>query len=238
MSKMFYFEKDNLEGQFDSTRWLPHSGLSLADLEKRCAEIENSNSSKAIIKAKTFEMIANNARIAVYPDDIFQSHVMGGDIMPSQRRRWETAVREEYLSEEYAEIKKVWKECGAYCGHSDFGHTSPNSQLLLSVGLSGLLERVERASEREGLTEKQKDFYESCKIVLGGVMTAAKRLSAAIAPYNEANATALTNIADGAPKIYTRLCSFFCFISLCTNTWEEQECAHWGVLMSFCILFT
>jgi formate C-acetyltransferase len=82
----------------------------------------------------------------------------------------------------------------------DFGHTSPNSRLLLSVGFSGLLERVESAGSRDGLSEKQMDFYDSARTVLRACMSAARRLAEAAMLSCPENAAALYNIANGAPS--------------------------------------
>jgi formate C-acetyltransferase len=71
---------------------------------------------------------------------------------------------------------------------------------LLKIGVSGLKQRVVDAESRDGLSEKQKEFYLSCKIVITAMQTVAKRLAHAIMPYNEANAKALFNIANKAPQ--------------------------------------
>lgn len=88
-------------------------------------------------------------------------------------------------------MSRAWNEFGAYQSMSDFGHTSPNSRLLVKVGFAGLLEQVERAASRENLTEKQKEFYDSCKIVLKAILVFLNRLADAIEPYNKENAKAL-----------------------------------------------
>ena len=196
------FDKDRtfLEKEFTETDWIENSGLDSCLILKEVEDIEKQYSSKAIIKAKTFEFIANNAYIAVDKYNIFQDKLQGSSIMVKQRSKWQKQVIDEHLSDEARNIYEAWHDCGAYHAHSDFGHTSPNSELLLKIGLSGLLQRVIDAESRENLTDKQKDFYLSCKIVISAMQTVANRLADAIEPYNKDNAKALRNIAKDKPQ--------------------------------------
>ena len=146
-----------LDGQFSETKWIESSGLSLGELESGVAAIERSFDSKSIIKAKTFEAVLTKGRIAVCPFDIFQNHLLSGDIMEAQRKRWEDVVIERYLPKEAEEIHSAWTKFGAYNGMSDYGHTSPNSRLMLSEGFVGLIKRIERAEKSPELSEKHYD---------------------------------------------------------------------------------
>ena len=154
---------------------------------------------KNIIKAKTFEMILKNSRIAIDKDDIFQDKLFGRDMIASQRWTWEREVIIEKLSDMHSKVSAAY-ECGAFSAGSDFGHTSPNSQLLLDIGFTGLLNRINEYSQKTGLTQKQKDFYESCKICLEAILYFIKRLANEIEPYNKENSIALYNIANGKPQ--------------------------------------
>ena len=196
----FDSKRELLSGQFDMPNWILDSGLSRNELLQGVAKIEKSFKSKAIIKAKTLEFIANNARIAIDREDIFQDKIDGYGIMLEQRNRWENEVQNLYLKNETEENRTAWNEAGAYHGGSDFGHTSPNSRLLLSIGLSGLLNRIVKFSRAAGLSESQKEFYQSCEIAIKAISTVAKRLAAAVAPYNSEAAEALNNVADKAPR--------------------------------------
>jgi len=189
-----------LKDQFKSIPWIEESGLSVEVLEESIGILESSHESKAIIKAKTLLLIAEKGRIAIDPNDIFQDKLFGGNIIKAQRKRWETAVKEKFLRNETAEIRRAWKEFGAYTGNSDYGHTSPNSKLLLEEGLTGILKRVTEASEAPGISNRQAEYYESCKLALNAVITVANRLAKTIAPYNRENSIALSNIANGKPQ--------------------------------------
>lgn len=199
--RAFDKENRNLTVQFENIAWIKESGMDEIELNHTYDELMKKDKvfPKSILKAKTFELIATKSRIALDKDDIFQDKLFGGGLMLRQRDEWEHAIQEEFLSEEYKEICKAWDIFGAYRGQSDFGHTSPNSQLLVNVGFTGLLERVKNESQRAGLTQKQRDFYESCKIVLSSIIKFLNRLADAIYLYNEENGRALRNIANDAP---------------------------------------
>lgn len=221
--KLCFEEKiDSLTSQFSDTKWIEESGISEQELydEVRKLETEYKDCSKAIIKAKTFEMIVNKSRIAIDKDDIFQDKLLSAttiidqnnhwenfkgnlypvSIMGDQRNRWEKAVQDAFLSEKTQDMFHGWNTYGSHNALGDYGHTSPNTRRIIELGFTGLLERVEAASKKDGLSEKQKDFYESCRIVLNSYITIARRLAKAIEPYNKENSQALINISKGAPQ--------------------------------------
>ena len=206
MHTEFCSVRSRLEEQFRNTEWIAESGLATEDIEAAVTELEREPLSRKTIKAKTFELIAQKARIAVDRYDIFQDKLQGAGIMQRQRARWEREVKREYLSKETAETGRAWSEAGAYFCGPDYGHTSPNTRLMLSVGLPGLLDRVEAASKRSGLSGEQRDYYAACRTALTAVMTAAERLADAVEPFNAANSAALRNIACRRPEnIYEAL---------------------------------
>ena len=56
--EIFFDDKRSLlENQFCQTEWLENTGLSIDALKDGVKQIEKSNKSKALIKAKTFEYI-------------------------------------------------------------------------------------------------------------------------------------------------------------------------------------
>ena len=193
-----------LDCEFTSAHWI--DGQSEEELRKAIASLEEEFCSRSLCKARTLEYLAHHAPIAIDENDIFQDKLNGFRIMIDQRRAWAKEVKDRYFPEEAANMAQMWDVCGAYRGAGDFGHTSPNSRLLLEVGFSGLLEKIKHAASREDLNEEQKEYYLSCKIVLEAVMHVAKRLSTAVAPINIDNAKALESISSSAPtNIYEAL---------------------------------
>ena len=180
--------------------WIENSGLGDEALQSAIYEIEASSASFALKKAKSFAYILQNGQIGIHPEGIFQFSIKGRGILANQRWRWEEDIIKKYLAEETAEVRAGTNVYGTYRAHSDYGHTSPNSRLLVKIGFTGLLSRIEEKEAREGLTEKQREFYTSCRIVLTAMIAVSNRLADAIAPYNEKNAEALRSIAKGAPR--------------------------------------
>ena len=62
-----YFEghKETLSHQYENPNWIETSGVSLDVLMQDVEGIENAFQSKMIIKARTFDLIANKAQIAI-----------------------------------------------------------------------------------------------------------------------------------------------------------------------------
>ena len=198
MKTNFWADKDNIHSEFKNIDWIGDEDT-IARIEEEVREIEARESSRAIAKAKTFELLASRSRIAVDKYNIFQNKLESGSVMSSQRARW----REEVIRTHLADIDRenvIAGKCSAYFANEDFGHTSPNSNTMLKLGFTGLLSRIEEAEKTEGLTEKQKDFYESCRIVIKAMMTVAKRLSDAVRPYNDESAKALLSLTERAPE--------------------------------------
>ncbi len=199
--KVFDARNNQLTHQFEQIRWDEASGLEPEVLAEEIEALSRTqNRSRALLKAETFALILDKSRIALDVDDIFQDKLFGSNFMAKQRSEWEREIKQQYLPEETEEINYALNVCGAYWANGDYGHTSPNSRLLLEVGFPGLLQRISEAAQRENLTRKQKDFYASCRIVLEAIIRFIQRLADAIRPINAENSIALENIAKGAPQ--------------------------------------
>ena len=202
---MRVFDKNDtrLTKQFDNINWISESGVDEAELEALHNDLMKQDLPHAILKAKAFELILKNGKIAVTPEDIFQDKVFGsqkyGGALIKQRDTWECEIREKFLHEKFSRVSEA-QRTGAYNAQSDFGHTSPNSKLLLEVGFSGILERIKKHSQKENLTEKQKIFYQSSEIALSAIIDFVKRLASETEKYDTENGAALYNIAKGAPS--------------------------------------
>ena len=202
---MIQFEnvREKLASQYTDIRWIEESGLDEASLKagyhKLMASLEGAP--KPIIKARTFEYLVENGRIAIDAQDIFQDKLQHFGILEQQRNAWCNEVIEECFAEEADHIRKASiYEGGAYSGGVDFSHTSPNTRFLMKEGLVGVLRRVEEAAKREGLTEKERIFYEACIITWKAVLAFCKRLGDGVKPYNKENADALYAISERAPQ--------------------------------------
>lgn len=199
--KNFVKNFSGLCDQFENICWIEESGLCESELEAMVDTLTKNEEGlpKAIIKAKTFALIALRSRIAIDKCDIFQDKLFGRKMIARQRRIWEKEIIKTKLHSLHENVSQAY-ECGAYRAESDFGHTSPNSKLILDIGFTGLLDRINKYSDSDFLTQKQKEFYESCKICLQASLQFIRRLAEATEPYNTENSTALYNIANGRPS--------------------------------------
>lgn len=203
--KVFDKTNERLRNQFKNIQWIEESGVTPEELNILYDKIMKNEESlpKCILKARTFEMILKNSRIAIDEDDVFQDKIFGsekyGGFITKQRETWEKEIINDFLKDDHLKVKEAYST-GSYGAYSDFGHTSPNSKLLLEVGFCGLLERVNKHSTREHLTQKQQDFYTSCKITLEAIIHFVFRLAKETEKTNKENAVALYNIADNPPS--------------------------------------
>lgn len=192
--------RNEIRDQYKQINWLEGSGLAADALMTQLEEMEKQYPSATLFRAYGFSYIAGAARLAIDPKDLFQEKLDGVGLIKKFRIRREKALKAEKLPLEAEEVTKAWSTYGTFHATSDYSHTSPNSQLLLQLGFPGLADRVARLSQRQGLSEKQQEFYAACQIMLCAMCTAAQRLSQAVAPYNEKSSLALSHIAQGAPE--------------------------------------
>ena len=126
-----------------SPKWIMESGEDLEALKARIAQIESACPSGAMAKAKSFLELVTHARIALEPGSPFPYRMDGQGILATQRWRWEQRIVKERMPE-WKERIDASSSCAAYTAQSDFGHLSPNTRLLLSVGIDGLAERLKQ----------------------------------------------------------------------------------------------
>ena len=92
--KIYDKQNSNLRNQFSNIEWIADSGVSPEELEEMYNSIMQNNADlpKCLIKAKTFDMILRNSRIAVDTDDIFQDKLYGRYIIANQRWSWQSEI--------------------------------------------------------------------------------------------------------------------------------------------------
>ncbi len=210
MKQDFYAKRERLDKQFENVDWIADSGYPYEELKNGCekleAQLEQDGKSHAIIKAKTFEYILKNGQIAIDLEDMFSDKLNGRGIIDAQRNRWLQEVYQSHLHKDRADADIAIK-LGAYNTIPDFGHTSPNTAVLLELGFCGMIDRIQSAKSNLGeLTREQTDFYLSCDIVLNAMVSFTHRLASAVKDYDYERYTCLENIATGKPQnIYEAL---------------------------------
>ncbi len=198
---MFPKDKSSLDAQYQNIKWITESGESYAELEAAAARIaEDTALPKAIRKARIFEYLLTHGQLAVDAEDPFRSKLNAEGIMSIWRSQWEEAV----LSEKMPELVRERNTAGAACAYSantDFGHISPNTEALLSLGYPGMLARVR--TEKARVTKEHPEtatFYESCEITLSAVIRFLLRLAEAARKDGPAEGEGLGHLGVGAPQ--------------------------------------
>ena len=138
-------------------------------------------------KAKIFELICDKAELYINDRNAFQHKMAGEGILGELRSELENEVKNREIPQLCEKTERAWQVYGAYVGLSDYGHTSPNTRLLVRVGFRGLIEKIEAAESKDGLTQKARDLYSASKIMLHAMIKAAKRLSFAIKESDKEN---------------------------------------------------
>lgn len=174
----FEKNKELILNQYKDCNWNSGSGLTPDRLLIKCTEIYNQNKElpKEIIKARLFEFVLDNAQIEVASYNWFPGKINHGNILVNFRNNWKAEKEENELSLLMKENLYAQKRL-AYTGEVDFSHTCPDWNAIVKLGVTGLLARVEAASENEDLSEEQTNFYTSCIIVYKAVIRFIKRLS-------------------------------------------------------------
>ena len=196
----FWEIKQTLEKQYDNIQWCENSGLSkdelLPEAEKIYAKYENS--SMPLSHAKVLEYLLKNGRISIDNQGIFHEKVDARRIFP--HLVWQKAMKAYNINmpEIFAEKEKA-QESGAYTAYHDFGHISSDTRALLKLGFPGLLLRVQgERDKKQTLTQKQKDFYDSCEITLTSVMNFIDRLADAVKDEDVCNC--IRSLSKRAPQ--------------------------------------
>ncbi len=188
-----------LNKQYNEAEWID-GGLTKDELQNKVLEMtyEVKDISIAMIKAKTFKYILENAQIAIDNKDIFNDKINAEGIMNKQRYIWLREVYDSYFSDDLV-YKNHAYDLGAITAEADFGHTSL-SRDLIDYGYGGLLDRLHKhMSSNQNLAEEQKEFYESCEIVLNAIMGFILRLAEAVKQYDLDSYECLKQISRGKP---------------------------------------
>lgn len=192
------FNKEILANQFENPEWM--NGLLMDELTAEFEKIESQTDvPHGIKKAQVFEMLLTKAAVAIDKEDIFQDKLLHERIMNKHNSPHIREYINTHFPDETEERNRA-TAAGEYEAGFDFGHTSPNSMLLLEIGFTGLLERIRTYSKKSGLSAKQKEFYKAAEITLSAIPVFIKRLAKAIAPYNSEAEQCLVNISEKAPQ--------------------------------------
>ncbi len=110
------------------------------------------------IKRAVVEIILREAELTLSPDDRFLGALDCAGVCGKARellvKRYEPAALGAL-----PQTLRNGDRTGGYFGYYDFGHTCPDWQTVLTLGLVGLQKRAQTALTRRNLTERQREFY-------------------------------------------------------------------------------
>ena len=187
--------------EFDASTGLDDTEME-SGLEKLYSETRGED--HALIKAKAFEFVLDNARIDAPESDYFFGFY-----------NWSRPLGKPFISRWYNEIfdtmpdvkqiMKSYRISGTAELCLDTDHSVPYWIDILGLGFKGLLERAQKYRKaKSGLTPKQEAFFESIRIEYEAIL----RLLDRIADYTDTHAgdkaefvaRSLRNIRNGAPQ--------------------------------------
>lgn len=149
----YHFEADRaaLGTQYTEEHWDAGSGLSPEALRTELLAIA--------VKTRLYEKVLASAELDVDRRDFFPEKLHHDFLLSRMRGRWMKDFRAREMAVLLAETDAATKGL-CYTGDADFGHTSPDWEAVLALGIPGLRARVLAArDEKTALTEAQRLFY-------------------------------------------------------------------------------
>lgn len=206
------FEKNKsiLKEEFNRRDFIKSSGIPVALLEKSCFEMAKDNSiSIRRRKANITSFIMENAKISLLCCGWFADRVNHHSIFAKVRKIWQTELLTGELKELHQSQKMQIKD-RAFVSDVDFGHTCPDFEAVLELGIPGIIKRLEQSRNSlslAGKLDKEKaEFFETALQVHHSMITLIIRFA------NQANSLskkhpkmrlvekALLNLTKGAPS--------------------------------------
>lgn len=208
----FDLVKEKLRGQYKNPLFDEKTGKSREELLVMIAalqdECERCGEALSVIKAKTLSLLLKESRIALDESSIFLDKTNAVGLMKTQAEEWINA----YYSGEgslNARINADGDDTLAWNCFHDFGHTSVNTELLFSLGLDGLRDKIRAAKEaKSSLTKEQTAYYDSADIALGAISKFIARLAALAKESGHPSAAVLSQIAHKKPTNIYEICQF------------------------------
>lgn len=206
-----HFEADRavLGTQYTEHHWDAASGLAPEALRTALLKIEQDMSGQPAIAVKTrlYEKVLASAQLDVDSRDFFPEKLNHDFLLSRIRGRWIVDFRAREMADLLAGTEAA-TEGLCYTGDADFGHTSPDWQALLTLGIPGLRARLLAARDaKTTLTEEQRLFYACAADTLTATIgfiarlaDATERLAAAGDDKMRLVSSSLRQLTVGAPE--------------------------------------
>ena len=181
-----HFEADRaaLGTQYTEEHWDEGSGLSPEALRTELLAIERAMAGQPAIAVKTrlYEKVMACARLDVDRRDFFPEKLNHDFLLSRIRGRWIKDFRTREMADLLAETDAAVRGL-CYTGDADFGHTAPDWEAVMTLGIPGLRARVMAArAEKATLTEEQRLFYACAADTLTATIGFIARLADATRP--------------------------------------------------------
>jgi len=189
---MYYTQLTNEEyhsitkAEMAAPEWNEGSGISPNELKEECFKLwregDAAKRSRMLIKTDMCCAVLEKARIAVEPMDIFADLINVDRVTAQVRAEWIDNVRRKKAEHTLLRHSAAQRAL-VYTGDMDFGHIAPDWNAVLSLGLTGLRERVSVAREayiesNGKLTKEAEEFYNSADAIYGSAIVFVRRLAA------------------------------------------------------------
>ena len=229
MKLCFEKEKEALASICTNPVWDVQSGEEEKELRGSLLQIEKevlyTGGSRMAAKAKMIEYVLEHGRLSVHPFDLFPDRINHDNLILRIRDRWIRTLRREEMAEALAEDEAGQRGL-CYTGNIDLGHTSPDWDAILTLGIPGLLTRVQNAHDAGGISAEQEEFYTCTEEVLTAVLRFIERLSFAAGesggPRAAEIAASLLSLTEGAPTtMLSAMQLIMIFYNLQTNVEGE-----------------
>ena len=212
IERKYHFPEQPFNG---FARWNYHgyafdesTGLSDEEIQNGLKTLKESiqDEPHPIQKAKLFAYVLDNTRIDVNEHDYFVGiWTWNRPISPYTVYPWGDAVK--YSRPEALETIGALDRSGMAYGFLDYDHTVPDWDALLTLGFSGILQRLRHhyqvLQEKGEITQKQTIFYQACVMEYEAILRLVDRLYryALTKKHDKAGAYArcLRALRDGAP---------------------------------------
>lgn len=172
------------------------------EIKKQDAEIKEEM--HPIRKARAFEYVLKNTRIACDTRDIFPViNIIDRPLNATIVSEWKNEVFGQMIPE--IEKKRSFMERnGIATVWPDYDHSVPNWDVIFDLGFKGILENSEKLrAKKQNITDEQNAFYEGIKITYLAIIEFLGRLEAqALKDGNIRMEKALNNIKEYPPKTF------------------------------------
>ena len=162
---------------YDRAEYLSGSGVPREELDRMirtcCEESLRAGKPYQLVRADMLACSLDHCRIAVTKDDLFAGIFDWPDTLIKLREDRRVAVRAEKM-QDYEVLFSALEKDARSATQLDISHVSPDWESILSLGLTGLLERAEKAYQ-----ETPSVFLESVMIVYKAFIRLTGRLAAA-----------------------------------------------------------